>query len=83
MPSLAPGDALEYRMITKVVKALAPNQFWFEYDFDHDNIILNEVLEIDVPRGSPGQVEDHIGIQARRFTTTRRSRRSTAGRAQT
>ncbi len=50
VPSLAPGDILEYQMVTKVVKALAPNQFWFEYEFDHDNIILNEVLEIDVPR---------------------------------
>ncbi len=51
VPSLMPGDTLEYKMITKVVKALAPNQFWFEYDFDHDNIILNEELELDVPRG--------------------------------
>lgn len=50
VPSLMPGDILEYKMITKVVKALAPNQFWFEYDFDHDNIILSEGLEIDIPR---------------------------------
>src|SRR5689334_9398831 len=27
VPSLAPGDILEYQMVTKVVKALAPNQF--------------------------------------------------------
>ena len=51
VPSLMPGDILEYKMVTKVVKALAPNQFWFEYEFDHDNIILKEALEIDVPRG--------------------------------
>ena len=50
VPSLMPGDVLEYQMVTKVVKALAPDQFWFEYEFDHDNIVLNEVLEIDVPR---------------------------------
>jgi len=50
VPDLRPGDTLEYSIVTTTVTALAPNQFWLNYDFDHDIIVLNEVLEVNVPK---------------------------------
>ncbi len=46
---LRPGDVLEYDFTSVQDKPLAPQQFWFNYDFDHNNIVLDEELEIDVP----------------------------------
>jgi hypothetical protein len=34
-------------------KALAPGQFWYAYNFSHDGIILQEQLQISVPRDRP------------------------------
>jgi tetratricopeptide (TPR) repeat protein len=50
---LSIGDTLEYKTITHVTKPLAPGQFWFNYNFTHDSIVLNEQLEITVPRDRP------------------------------
>ncbi|HVZ18707.1 MAG TPA: DUF3857 domain-containing protein, partial [Terriglobales bacterium] len=50
VPALRPGDTLEYSIVTTTVTALAPSQFWLNYDFDHNIIILNEVLEVNVPK---------------------------------
>jgi len=47
---LRPGDVLEYDMATVIHTPLAPGQFWSEYDFDKNNIVLDEELEVDVPR---------------------------------
>jgi len=47
---LSVGDVLEYRIEQHTTKALAPGQFWTEYSFAHDQIILDEELEISVPR---------------------------------
>ena len=48
---LAPGDILEYSSHLRVTKPLAPGQFWMEYEFDHHEIIIEETLEINIPRG--------------------------------
>lgn len=50
VPSLRPGDTLQYSIITKTETALAPNQFWFAYDFDRNIIVLHESLEVNVPK---------------------------------
>src|SRR6202046_1878761 len=49
VPGLRPGDVLEYDMITVIHTALAPNQFWTDYDFDKNNIMLDEEFDVDVP----------------------------------
>jgi tetratricopeptide (TPR) repeat protein len=49
VPGLRPGEVLEYDMVTVMHTALAPGQFWTEYDFDKNNIVLDEELEIDIP----------------------------------
>lgn len=50
VPSLRPGDTLEYSMTNVIQTPLAPNNFWFNYDFDHNVIILHEELDISVPK---------------------------------
>ena len=50
VPALRPGDTLEYSIVTTTVTPLAPNQFWLDYDFDHNIIVLNEILEVNVPK---------------------------------
>jgi tetratricopeptide (TPR) repeat protein len=49
VPSLRPGETVEFRSITTVHTALARGQFWTEYDFRKQGIVLDEQLEIDVP----------------------------------
>ena len=51
VPSLRPGDTLEYSIATQIVKAFAPNQFWFEHNFLEGTIVLDEQLEVNVPKG--------------------------------
>jgi Flp pilus assembly protein TadD len=50
VPGLRPGEVLEYDLATFVHTPLAPGQFWTEYDFDKTNIVLNEELEVDIPK---------------------------------
>ena len=51
VPSLRPGDTLEYSIVTHIVKAFAPHQFWFEHNFLEGTIVLDEQLEVNVPKG--------------------------------
>jgi hypothetical protein len=53
---LAPGDLLEYRIITTTTHhPLAPD-FWFEHTFDRTSIVLREDLTLELPPGR-GYVE--------------------------
>ncbi|HXZ79213.1 MAG TPA: DUF3857 domain-containing protein [Terriglobales bacterium] len=61
VPGLRPGDQLEYSITTTIETALAPNQFWFEYDFDREVIVLNEKLEITVPKDKPIKLKTEPG----------------------
>jgi tetratricopeptide (TPR) repeat protein len=47
---LGVGDILEFRVQWQNTKPLAPGQFWYAYSFSHDGIILQEQLQIKVPR---------------------------------
>jgi tetratricopeptide (TPR) repeat protein len=51
VPSLRPGETLEFSATTTVHTALAAGHFWTEYSFQKTGIILDEQLEIDVPAG--------------------------------
>ena len=50
VPSLRPGDVLEYRFVRTVVSPLTPGQFWTSYNFAEKGIVLDEELEINVPK---------------------------------
>src|SRR5580700_256211 len=51
VPSLHAGDTLEYEIVTRTLTSLAPEEFWFAYNFLENAIVLDERLEIDVPQG--------------------------------
>ncbi len=46
---LANGDVLEYAVRWRDTKPLIPGQFWFDYNFMREGIILDERLELRVP----------------------------------
>ena len=46
---LAKGDILEYMAHWHTTKPLVPGQFWYQYDFQRNAIVLSERLEIRVP----------------------------------
>ncbi len=50
---LSPGDTIEYQARWRTTKPLVPGQFWYEYDFEHQAIVLDERLQISVPRDRP------------------------------
>jgi tetratricopeptide (TPR) repeat protein/transglutaminase-like putative cysteine protease len=47
---LSVGDVLEFRTQQHTTKPLAPGQFWTSYNFSRELIVLDEQLEISVPR---------------------------------
>ncbi|MGZ4787588.1 MAG: DUF3857 domain-containing protein [Terriglobales bacterium] len=49
VPSLRPGDTLEYEVQYDQFAAMAPNHFWSSYDFNTSFIVRDEELQIDVP----------------------------------
>ena len=51
VPSLHAGDTIEYEIATRTVTALAPGNFWFDYAFVKDAIVLDERLEVNLPAG--------------------------------
>lgn len=49
LPALAPGDTLEYEIVTRIVAPAAPGQFWFQHDFLSGATARDERLEVSVP----------------------------------
>ncbi|HEY3885768.1 MAG TPA: DUF3857 domain-containing protein, partial [Vicinamibacterales bacterium] len=47
--SLRPGDTLEADVVYTVHTALAPGEFWTEYNFNDADIVLDEQFDLDVP----------------------------------
>src|ERR1700690_1689084 len=64
---LAKGDILEYQAHWQTTKPLIPGQFWYQYNFVHDGIVLAERLEIKVPGERAIKVK---GPQATQTITT-------------
>jgi hypothetical protein len=50
VPGLRPGDTLAYHIARTTTIPAVPDQFWFEHDFVKRAIVLDEQLEISVPR---------------------------------
>ncbi|HTH02852.1 MAG TPA: DUF3857 domain-containing protein [Vicinamibacterales bacterium] len=49
VPSLRPGETLEFNTITTIHTPLAAGHFWLEYNFQERGINLDEQLEVNVP----------------------------------
>lgn len=69
---LGPGDTLEYTARWQLQKPLAPGQFWFSYQFLKRTIILDEQLEISVPREREVRVKSQTIQPTSREETGRR-----------
>lgn len=50
---LSVGDTLESKVTLRTLKPEVPGQFWFEYSFEKNLIILDEQLDLDLPAGKP------------------------------
>jgi tetratricopeptide (TPR) repeat protein/transglutaminase-like putative cysteine protease len=84
---LSAGDTLEFKAHWHVTKPLAPDQFWYSYNFDDENIEMNEQLRISVPAGravkwqSPSvkpTIEEKDGRQIFTWKSTHLERKSAA-----
>ncbi|MGC1226957.1 MAG: DUF3857 domain-containing protein, partial [Candidatus Sulfotelmatobacter sp.] len=62
VPGLRPGEVLEYDIVTVIHTPLAPGQFWTDYDFDKNNIMLDEELDIDVPADRAMKLKNKPGM---------------------
>jgi transglutaminase-like putative cysteine protease len=61
VPGLRPGDTVAYRISRITAIPDAPAQFWFEYDFVKDAIVLDEQLEISVPQNRAVKLKTRPG----------------------
>ena len=50
VPGLRPGEELEYDFVTTTQTPLAAGQFWMEHDFIQSGTVLDEELEVDIPK---------------------------------
>lgn len=64
---LGKGDILEYEAHWHSIKPLTPGQFWFQYSFQSEGIVLDERIEISVPADRAVKVK---GPQATQAVTT-------------
>jgi len=62
VPGLRPGETLEYDLVTVIHTPLAPGQFWTDYSFEKNGIVLDEELDIDVPTGRSLKLKNKPGL---------------------
>jgi Flp pilus assembly protein TadD len=62
VPGLRPGDVLEYDLVTVIHTPLAVGEFWTEYEFDKNNIVLDETIDVDVPQNRTLKVKCKPGM---------------------
>src|ERR1700680_4051670 len=63
VPGLRPGEVLEYDIATVIHTPLAAGQFWADYDFDKNNIMLDEEVDVDVPSDRPLKLKNKAGFE--------------------
>src|SRR5258708_2061838 len=62
VPGLRPGEVLEYDLVTVVHTPLAAGQFWTEYNFDQNNIVLDEQFDVDTPADRTVKLKSKSGM---------------------
>jgi tetratricopeptide (TPR) repeat protein/transglutaminase-like putative cysteine protease len=63
VPSLRPGDTLEYRYVRTIVNPLIPGQFWTSYNFSEHGIVLDEQVEINIPKNREVKLKTRSGFE--------------------
>jgi transglutaminase-like putative cysteine protease len=86
VPGLQPGQELEYSIVVRTEKPLIPDQFWTEYSFEKQVIVLDEELEINLPRQRAIKLKTQAGFEPKtseegdrriyRWTSSNRKRES-------
>ncbi len=86
VPGLQPGQELEYSIVIRTEKPLIPDHFWMDYTFEKQAIVLDEQLEINLPReraiilktlpGVEAQVSDEGDRRIYRWSSSNRKRDS-------
>jgi hypothetical protein len=62
---LAPGDILEYRVVTTTAHhPLAPD-FWLDHTFDRSGVVSKEIFEIDLPSSCLGDAASPHRVEVR------------------
>jgi tetratricopeptide (TPR) repeat protein len=61
---LGKGDVLEYAAHWRTTKPLIPGQFWFQYRFQHEGVVLEERVEVKVPSERPVKFKGPAATQA-------------------
>src|SRR5258707_4422347 len=62
VPGLSIGDEVVFQYSTRRTP-LAPNQFWFEYRFDKNLVVLSETVEVNVPKARAVKVHSQPEYQ--------------------
>src|SRR3981081_121597 len=62
VPGLRPGEVLECDMVTVVHTPLAAGQFWTEYNFDQNNIVLDEQFDVDTQADRTVKLKNKSGM---------------------
>jgi tetratricopeptide (TPR) repeat protein len=65
VPGLRPGEELEYDWVTTIHTPLARGEFWMEHNFLETGTVLEEQLEIDVPRSRAIKLKTRPGYDAK------------------
>ena len=65
VPGLRPGEILEYQVVTTIDQPLAPNEFWMEHRFFDSGVVLDDRLEVNIPRNRTVKVKVGTGYEAK------------------
>ncbi len=65
VPGLRPGEILEYQVVTTINTPLAPNEFWMEHRFFDAGIVLDDQLEVNIPRSRTVKLKTRTGHDAK------------------
>ena len=65
VPGLRPGEILEYQAVTTTHTPLAPNEFWMEHRFLDTGVVLDDQLEVNIPRNRAVKLKTRPGHDAK------------------
>ncbi len=63
VPSLRPGDMLEYEFVRTITNPVTPGQFWTSVNFSDKGIILDQQLEINLPKARQIKLKSKPGYE--------------------
>ncbi len=62
VPGLRPGEILEYQFLATIHTPLAPGHFWMEHEFYKAGIVLEDELEVSVPKSRNIKLKTEPGL---------------------